>query len=63
MKFDSRSQLAASIRDALGWTGRGAEADGASLDPEGTKEPLIPFSSFFFSPVRPFHLPGGKEKR
>lgn len=32
------------------WAGRGegAEVDGASLDPEGTKEPQIPFTSFFF---------------
>lgn len=47
------------------WAGRGegAEVDGASLDPEGTKEPQIPFYFFFFSPVRPSHLPGGKEMR
>lgn len=44
VKFDSRSQLAASIQDALGWTGRGAEVNGPSLYSEGTKETQILFS-------------------
>lgn len=54
VKFDSRSQLAASIQDALGGQGEG-RGRRASLYPEGTTEQQ---SFFLFA----FHLQGGKKR-